>query len=222
MSDTIHIDTLKPEYFGALERLQQACYPTLSLKELMRAPQYDSQYKVFPEGQFVALDGERVVGQGSGLLLDFDFAHPEHSFREITDKFYFRNHKPDGDWYYGADISVHPGWRGRGVGRMLYDARMGIVRRLGRKGIVAGGMLPGYPKYREQFTPSEYAERVAADKLYDPTLSFQLKMGFQLRGMIENYMDDSATGGWATLIVWENDRLQPIPSADVLQEEASI
>jgi GNAT superfamily N-acetyltransferase len=221
MTEAIRIDTLKPEYFAALEALQQACYPTLAPSELMRIPQYQSQYRIFPDGQFVALEEDRVIGQGSGLLLDFDFDHPNHSFRQITDTFYFRTHKPNGEWYYGADISVHPGWRGRGVGKLLYDARMGIVRRLNRRGIVAGGMLPGYPKYREQFTPREYAERVAAGKLYDPTLSFQLRMGFQLRDMIANYMDDSATGGWATLIVWENDRRQPSASLDARQEEAS-
>lgn len=215
----IRIDTLKPDYYGALERLQQTAYPTLAMHELMRAPQFESQYRIFPEGQFVALDGDRVVGQGSGLLLDFDFDNPDHTFREITDKFYFRTHNPGGDWYYGADISVHPDWRGRGIGRMLYDARMNLVRERNRKGIVAGGMLPGYPAYRDQLSPRAYAERVAAGELFDPTLSFQLRMGFQLRDMLFNYMDDSATGGWATLIVWENDRYQPDASRAPAQEE---
>lgn len=205
--NSIRIVTLEPAYFAALERLQQECYPTLSPVELMRSEQYASQYEVFPQGQFVALDGDRVIGQGSGFLTDFDFDEPEHTFREFTDYFYFRNHNPRGDWYYGADISVHPGWRGRGVGKLLYVARQGLVRKMGRKGIVAGGMLPGYPTHRERYTPAEYAARVAEGKLYDPTLSFQIYMGFQLRGMIRNYMEDSATGNWSTLIVWENDQL---------------
>lgn len=207
--NTIRIDTLKPDYFEDLERLQQTCYPTLAPQELMQVEHYRSQFEFFPQGNFVALDGDRVVGQGSGLLIDFDFAHPQHTFREITDYFYFRNHQANGLWYYGADISVHPGWRGRGIGKMIYEARMDVVRRLNRRGIVAGGMLPGYPKYADKFTTQEYAERVADGRLYDPTLSFQLRMGFQLRGMLYNYMEDSATGGVSTLIVWENNQYKP-------------
>ena len=108
------ITTIRPEHFAALEALQRACYPTLGTHELMRVEHYASQYAVFAEGQIVVLDGERVIGQGSGFFIDFDFAHPEHRFSEICDGFYFRNHEPDGAYYYGADISVHPDYRARG------------------------------------------------------------------------------------------------------------
>ena len=34
----------------------------------MRVEHYASQYNVFAEGQIVVLDGEQVIGQGSGYL----------------------------------------------------------------------------------------------------------------------------------------------------------
>ena len=64
--------------------------------------------EIFPEGNFVALWAGRVVGLGAGLLVDFDFAHTQHRFMEFIGGGNFEGHQPDGAWYYGADISVHP------------------------------------------------------------------------------------------------------------------
>jgi GNAT superfamily N-acetyltransferase len=201
---TVTITTIHPEYFAALEALQRACYPTLGAQELMRVEHYASQYSVFPEGQIVVLDGERVIGQGSGFFIDFDFDHPDHRFNEICDGFYFRTHSPQGAYYYGADISVHPDYRGRGVGKLIYRARKDLVRRYNRRGIVAGGVLPGFVHYKHQMNVQDYVQQVLAGELFDPTLTFQLKEGFVVRGLLPDYLVDSASDNWATLIVWEN------------------
>jgi hypothetical protein len=55
-------------------------------------------------------------------------------------------------------------------------------------------------------TAAEYVTAVVAGELSDPTLSFQLSHGFQVRGMLEDYLEDEADDGWAALIVWENDQ----------------
>ena len=59
----ITIRTMRPEDFAGLERLQCDCYPTLDSRELKRVEHFESQYKVFPEGQFVAIDGDRASGE---------------------------------------------------------------------------------------------------------------------------------------------------------------
>jgi GNAT superfamily N-acetyltransferase len=198
------LTTIAPHYFDALAALQRVCYPTLGAQELMRVEHYASQHAVFPEGQIVVLDGDRVIGQGSGFFVDFDFDHPDHTFIEICDGFYFRNHNPDGAYYYGADISVHPDYRGRGIGKLIYKARKDLVRRFSRRGIVAGGVLPGFVHYKHQMSVHDYVAQVLAGELFDPTLTFQLKEGFEVRGLLANYLEDSASDNWATLIVWEN------------------
>lgn len=200
----IRLETIKPEHAKALEALQIACFPTLAAHERMLEAHFLSHCHVFPEGNFVALDGERVVGLGSGFLTDFDLEHPNHTFWEMIDGGFYTHHDPAGTWYYGGDISVHPDYRGAGVGNRLYDARKSLVRRMDRRGIVAGGMLPGYAAHRGELTVQAYTDRVVAGELFDPTLSFQLRNGFQVRGLLENYLDDEASDGWATLIVWEN------------------
>ena len=200
----IRLTTIEPKYAKALERLQLECFPTLAPHELMREEHFLSHCSVFPEGDFVALDHEQVVGLGSGFLTDFDFGNPNHTFQEVIAGGHYTNHDPNGGWYYGGDISVHPDYRGRGIGKLLYNARKDLVRERGLRGIVAGGVLPGYAAHKGQCSVSEYVQKVVSGELTDPTLSFQLKNGFEVRGLLEGYLEDEASDNWATLIVWEN------------------
>lgn len=201
----IRIVNIEEQHCAQLEALQRLCFPTLGESELMLEAHFRSHWQIFPEGDFVALDGERVVGLGSGFFIDFDFENPDHSFQEIIAEGYYSNHDPNGDWYYGGDISVHPEYRGQGIGRLLYEARKDLVRRYQRKGIVAGGLIPGFVDYKSRMTAQEYVDKVVAGELYDSTLSFQLKNGFEVYGVIENYLVDSASDNWSSLIVWRAD-----------------
>lgn len=204
ISEAIRIETIKSSHARPLEQLQRDCFPTLDANELMREEHFLNHCRLFPEGSFVATSEDRVIGLGSGFLIDFDFAHAQHSFQEIIDGGFYSNHDPEGDWYYGADISVHPEFRRRGVGSLLYEARKDFVKRMNRRGIVAGGLIPGYAEYKGSMAPQEYVDLVAAGAIYDSTLSFQLGRGFEVRGLLEDYIEDAASDNWSTLIVWEN------------------
>jgi len=209
-----------PRHAASLERLQAVCFPYLGDAERMKAEHFLAHQRVFPEGEFVAVtdrspDGsplseEVVIGLGSGFLTRFDLEHPDHSFLEIIAGGTYANHDPEGDWYYGADMSVHPDYRGKGIGTALYRARQDLCRRLGLRGIVAGGALPGYAAHSRSMSVEEYVSKVAAGELRDPTLSFQLSNGFEALGVIEGYMTDPATNDAASFIVWFNpDRDRP-------------
>lgn len=202
--ENIRIETIKPRYARPLEQLQRDCFPTLGKNELMREEHFLNHCRLFPEGNFVALCRDRVIGLGSGFLSDFDFDNAQHRFQEIIDGGFYSNHDPAGAWYYGGDISVHPDFRRRGVGSMLYEARKGIIKEMNRRGIVAGGLIPGFAAYKGSMSPHEYVNKVVAGEINDSTLSFQLGRGFEVRGLLENYIEDDASDNWATLIVWEN------------------
>ncbi len=189
-----------------LEEIEHLSFPMANRDELLSAEDIRVYAGVFPDGYFVARIGDRLVGQGAGIYLDFDFDHPQHTIAGITGEHQCRNHDPDGDWYYGTDISVHPEFRGRGIGRLLYEARKDLVRRDGKRGIIAGGSLPGYYHHKETMSAADYVDRVVKGELTDPTLTFQLSNGFEVRGVLEGYLDDEADDGWAALIVWENRR----------------
>jgi GNAT superfamily N-acetyltransferase len=199
----IRIINTPPEYIPHLVELQIVCYPTLADTSRFKAPHFESHLRVFPEGQWVALDATRVVGMSAGFLCTFDFAHPHHTFDEIIDYGYFTRHDPRGQHFYGADVSVHPEYRGRGIGRRLYDARKTLVRQLGLRGIVTGAMIPGFVHYKGVMDAPTYVARVVAGDIFDATLSMQLRQGFRVRGLLPNYLPDTATDGWSVLIEWE-------------------
>ena len=120
------------------------------------------------------------IGQGSGFYVDFDLGASQIiHFTTYVAASTFPTTIPHGAYYYGADISVHPDYRGRGVGKLLYAARKQLVLTDNRRGIVAGGMIPGYARYRDQMTVGEYVARVVQGVLRDPTLTFQLAQGFE-------------------------------------------
>jgi GNAT superfamily N-acetyltransferase len=213
MTTQIEIVPLQLEHCESLVTLQRLAYPTLGPHELMTAEHYASHYRLCPECQVVAVlregQHEQVIGAGSGFFIDFDFDHPDHSFQEIIAGGYFTTHDPNGAYYYGADISVHPDYRGHGIGRRIYEARKAITQRYNRRGIVAGGLIPGYAHWKTQLTPHQYVDRVLRSELQDPTLSFQLRNGFILRGLLQAYIEDSASDNWATLIEWPNPDWRP-------------
>ncbi|MGE4649893.1 MAG: GNAT family N-acetyltransferase [Myxococcota bacterium] len=184
--------------------LEVLSFPHANPEELISEEDFRAYSRVFPEGFFVCLDGEEIVGQAGGIFLDFDFDHPQHTIVGITGENQCGNHDPDAGWYYGTDIVVHPEHRRRGIGRKLYELRKGVVRSYNKRGIIAGGHIPDFANHKQHMSAADYVERVAAGELYDATLTFQIENGFEVRGVLENYIEDAETDGWSALIVWEN------------------
>lgn len=196
------------EHARRLADMQSLIFPTLTPEELLREEHFLKHISLFPEGQFTALvraHGKWIVaGSTTTFLTTWDFVQKPHTFLEAIDGGWLTNHNPQGDWMYGADISVHPDFRGLGVGSKLYAARAAAARRLNLRGEVAGGMLPGYHRHRGQMSIERYVEKVSAGELHDPTLSMQIKNGFVVRGILYNHITDPRADNCAALIVREN------------------
>ena len=62
VSSEIVITRMLPEHAAELERLQHKVFPHLAEEEILHADQYKKHLEIFPEGQFVALEGGKVVG----------------------------------------------------------------------------------------------------------------------------------------------------------------
>ena len=184
--------------------LELLAFPHAAPSDLLDEEDIRVYAQTFPEGFFVVLDGDRVVGQGAGIFLDFDFDHRQHTIAEITGPHQCGNHDPAGEWYYGTDMVVHPDYRRQGIGSRLYEVRKDLVVRHNKAGIIAGGHIPGFVDHRTEMSAPEYIERVATGELYDPTLSFQIENGFRVAGALENYLHDDATDSYSALIVWDN------------------
>lgn len=200
---SIAIVNTRPEHIPQLVAHQARCFPTMNPQDLMSAAMFEAQLAIYPEGQHVALDGDLVVAQSSTFRVG-PACLEQHTYRGITANNFFTGHDPAGEWLYGADMSVHPDYRGRGIASLLYSTRKALIRRDGMRGMVAGGALPGFQHYAERMTVDAYIAAVVAGELFDPTLSVQLKNGFVVRTVLRGYVDGGAlVGDDATMIVWE-------------------
>jgi GNAT superfamily N-acetyltransferase len=195
-----------------LAKIQPILFPTLTLDELFREEQYLHHLQLFPQGQFTGLahvhDKWVVAGSTVTFRVDWHFFDQVHSFLEAIADGWLDNHDPEGDWLYGGDMSVHPDYRGLGLASKLYDARKALAQRLNLKGEVAGGMLPGYHRYRDHMSIEAYVERVSAGELTDPTLTPQLKNGFKVKRILYDHITDPRSDNCAALIVRPNPHYQ--------------
>lgn len=205
------IASARPEHAPQLEELQRVVFPTLADEERFKAPHYLKHLELFPEGQFVGLDGDRVVAATATIRLHFDFEHVTHTFGEIIQGGWLTSHEPDGDWLYGADIGVRPDYRGRGLAQGLYAARQQLVWELGLKGQVTAGMMSGYGAVKDRMSAEEYYEGLVSGRINDPTLSMQQKVGFEFRGLLKDYLQDPVCDNYGVLIVL--DAAKDVPGA---------
>jgi GNAT superfamily N-acetyltransferase len=207
MGEPFRVVNSQLEMVEQLAAVQRACFPTLAAAEIITAAHYAAHIRRFPEGQFAVI--EDATGRVVACSTDFrtnavDFAHYEHRYIEAVDHNWLGRHDPQGEWLYGADIGVLPAYRQRGIASRLYQARQALIRRLGLKGHVAGGLLRGYGHYKALMSTEAYVTKVIAGEIFDPTLSVQLKCGFTVHGIIQHYVDDPACDGKAAFIVWHN------------------
>jgi predicted amidohydrolase/ribosomal protein S18 acetylase RimI-like enzyme len=204
---SIRVRQLTPEDYDALVELQRTCFPTMMP---WTPEQYASQMQIFPEGQFgVEYEGS-LVASASSLIVDYDRYSDWHDWGTISENGTITNHDPEGDMLYGIEIMVHRDFRGMKLARRLYDARKELVRERNLKGIVIGGRIPGYVKYKAEMTAHEYIENVEDKTIYDPVLTAQLSNGFELKQLIGNYLpQDAESVGWATHMEWTNVDYRP-------------
>jgi predicted amidohydrolase/GNAT superfamily N-acetyltransferase len=201
---------LRPGDLDALIALGLKCFP--GDPPWTRA-HLESQIAHFPEGQIcIELDGE-VVASSSSLIVDFGDYDSWHSWREIADDGFIRNHDPEGDTLYGIEIMVDPELRGYRLSRRLYGARKEIARERNLRRIIVGGRIPGYGAHADEMSAREYLDAVMEKRLYDPVLTAQLANGFALQGLIPGYFPtDHESRGYATYLEWRNLDHQPDPS----------
>lgn len=202
-------NTRREDFDGIIEMTRRV-YPTAAP---WTREQLTSHLERFPDGQFVALAGDRVVGMAASLIVlwdDYDF---DTNWRDFTASGTFRNHDPArGRTLYAAEVMVDPEFQGSGIGSKIYAARRELVLRLGLRRIRAGARLRGYHRVAAQMSPQEYVDKIESGELTDPTLSFQLRRGFRVLAVVSGYLrHDPESLGHAAVIEWLNPQVAQAP-----------
>lgn len=216
----IRIRNTRPEDAPAVVDVQRRAFRDSPDMKLWAEEEIRAHVEVYPEGQFVAVDDERndlVVGSATSMRVSSRVALAPHNWREVTGGGRLPNHDPAGDVLYGVDVSVRPTYRKRGVGRLLYDARLELLQRTDCVGFAAGGRIPNYHHFAKFMPPDEYVRLVQMKVIRDPVLNFQIGNEMEVRGLLPNYLTDASSMNYATLIFLPNPA-QAAPTDGVVRQ----
>lgn len=184
-----------------MAELQLICFPTLSAAEILTEEHFANHVSVFPEGQLVVTDNDRVIASSSNLRIQFPSL--QHRFMETTDNLWITGtHQPAGDWLYQFDIGVRPEYRGLKLSTEIYSTQQEMVRLWRMNGQMTVGMTIGYMRYQDIYTIEEYCEKLKNNEITDPTVTPQRKAGFQWITPIYNYLDDPMAGNCGIFMGW--------------------
>ncbi len=194
-----------------VKRSYGAAYP----EDMLRG-----QVTNFPEGHFVAQIDDQIVGYCASIVVPEKKALAKHSWREITGNGFGTTHKADGDYLYGYEVCVDPDYRRYRIAQRFYKERKKLCRDLNLKGIVFAGRLSNLAKKIKQVGSAEdYIEAVLEKKLRDPVINFQIRQGFEIIGILKDYLPndkyslrhdlhDKDSLGYGLHLLWKNPRYQ--------------
>lgn len=176
-------------------------------KEMLRG-----QITNFPEGCFVVFLDERMVAYSASLIISEEKALKKHTWDSITGNGYAATHDKLGEYLYGYETCVSTTARGIRIGQRIYNARKKLVKFNQLKGIIFGGRVPNFhKKHRKVNDLLDYIEQVKAKKIKDSTLGFHLRRGFEVLGVLENYLpSDKESMGFAVHLHWKNPEYEAV------------
>ncbi len=194
---------LKRDDYPHIKRIMDQVYAGMG--GAWRRKEYEALLEYFPEGQICIEDKGRVVAAALALLVNAEEFESRHTYADVIDGGKMSSHDPEGNALYGVDVFVDPDYRGLRLGRRLYDARKELCEKLNLKSIIFGGRIPGYGEYSDAMSPSEYIQKVKANEVYDPVLSFQLSNDFHIKKVLKNYIpEDTQSESYGVLMEWNN------------------
>lgn len=165
-----------------------------------------SQIEYFPDGQLVAVFDEKIVGYSACIMISGDRALKPHTWDEISGYGYATTHDPKGNYLYGIETCVDRDYRNHNIGHRLYNKRKELCIRWHLNGIITGGRLNLLAQEINHVkTPEKYIEMVQMEKIHDHTLLFQLHNGFEVIGVLKDYLlDDEKSMCYASHLIWHN------------------
>jgi GNAT superfamily N-acetyltransferase len=192
--------------FEELIRIQAESFPPPYPEELLwNQEQLSSHVQHYLEGAIcIEVDGE-LAGSMTALRMQWDSAYPSsHTWAEVTDDGYIRNHQPDGNTLYIVDLCVRPKYRKWGLAQLMMQAMYHLVIAQGMDRLLGAGRMPGYHRVAEQLSAQQYLDQVATGERHDPVISFLLRCGRMPVGVAADYLDDEESCHYAALMEWRN------------------
>ncbi|WP_342045174.1 GNAT family N-acetyltransferase [Bacillus sp. OTU530] len=193
------------EDFDELIAIQSESFPPPFPPELWwNKEQLTEHVTRFPQGALCVEINGTLAGSMTGLIVQLDRYDTHHTWAEITDNGYIRNHNQNGNTLYVVDICIRPSFRKLKLGKHLMQAMYDVVLHLNLERLAGGGRMPGYHTVASQLTPEQYLQRVVTGTLYDPVITFLLHCGRTPVGIAQNYLEDEESQNYGVIMEWRN------------------
>ena len=214
-SSKLAIRNARPGDVPAITRLSSRVYAGTGMYGYSEGA-VTGQINNFPEGQFIILVDEKVVGYCATFRISEAIGLKSHTWAEITGNGYASRHDPGGELLYGMEVCVDPDFRGYRLGQRLYNERKKLCQSLGLKGIVFAGRLPTLARRLKKYGKVEdYVEAIKSKQARDPVLSFQLNNGFEVIGIIPEYLSvDHQSLGYGIHLIWRNPKVPEVRESE--------
>jgi len=170
--------------------------------------QLTSRIKTFPEGNILAIYEGKIVAYLSFEYVDNIINYPLFSWDDITDQGLIeKSHRPNGNYMYGINISVHKSMSGQQlIFRLTLQAWANMIL-TNKVGIFMGSRMPGYKnykKYHPDITPEEYVKVKRNGKTRDPELRMYEKDSLCIVKVLPEYFPDPASENYGVLLYGKN------------------
>lgn len=191
--------------FEQMIAIQRESFPPPFPAELWWKPeQLQEHVRRFPEGALCAEAEGRLIGSMTALRVGNGQLAATHTWANITDHGYIRNHESDGDTLYVVDICVIPAYRKAGIGKWLMQTMYEVVVQLRCRRLLGGGRMPGYHRHAHEATAEQYLQQVVAGNWKDPVVTFLLRCGRTPVGVAAHYLEDEESCNYGALMEWRN------------------
>ncbi len=198
----------KEEDIPAIVACHSAAYPDFD--DHYDERMYGMQFAAFPDGQILAEVDGKVVGYATSIIVLLDENIDWYRYEEITGGGSFSTHTPTGDTLYGADIAVHPDYRGQAVAGKMYVYRKKLLKRYNLSRMIAHGRIMNYHEQAGRLTAREYVDLVEAGELKDSALTAHFKAGYRVKGVFLDLLQDDSSLNYSTFLEMPNPDFQPV------------
>ena len=150
--------------------------------------QYHSRREVFPEGQIAGFVAGVLIGSISSIAVNTETVDDlPHTYAEMTDRGYLRNHVPNGNTLVCPTVTVHEKFRGFGLAKDLVRAQARLALERDMDFLYAYSRPVGFRRFveRHRETPIEaYVGLKRGSSLQDPVLGMHYDNGAHVARII--------------------------------------
>jgi hypothetical protein len=164
-----------------------------------------SRIETFPEGNFVAVFDNDLVGFVCTQIIKFDKKNISKTWYEATDNGYIKKtHNYNGDYMYGVSLSVLPSATHLTSFRLL-EATGKMAVGFNLKGGILAARIPSYYKYADHVQVEDYVfKRNKRGKFLDPELNIYYKAHLRPVKILKDYINDPDSLNYGVLLEWRN------------------